>query len=549
MQRLEPYWVYQSASRSFTPATILFDERVQSVIPSERGGGRYVVPGFLDIHMHIESSMTTPTEFSRVALAHGTTTIVADCHEVTNVFGVKGLGRFMNLPVLNDTFYAVPSSVPATSGDLETCGGVIDEAEVRQIAKDRRIICLGEVMNAHDLLSEGDNRTRRIIKAFHEMRPECPIEGHCPKLTGGSLDRFIAGGVDSDHCLQTPSSIRERAAKGMFVEIQYKSLTKENIDTLKEYPGFFSFVTDDVMPDTLIAEGQLDRVLRKAIRLGMKSEDVIYAATWAPAMRMHLVDRGMIAPGKLADFVVLDDLDTLSIAQVYKHGKLVYDRDAGMDPQATLPAFGEEILHSVRRSPVKPEDFLLRIAPGTHQIVHVDHVAPGTMTRKTVRSAPITDGTYHAADVSILASVERYGNQAPVVPVPMLHGLSKPGAICSTWSHDSHNLLVMATSAEFAARAVNLVIEHQGGIATVGPEGEYFVPLAYGGIVSLERMDTLAEQIRHVRSWLRNHGYQADDEVMSFAVLALPVSPEVRASDKGIVDVASGALIDWRDAR
>lgn len=548
MKRLEHCQVYQSARRGFAPATILFDDRVQSVSPSEKGGGRYVVPGFIDIHMHIESSMTTPTEFSRVTLPHGTTTIVADCHEVTNVFGIEGLGQFMGLEVLNDTFYAVPSSVPATSSLLETCGGTIDGPEVRRLAKDRRIICLGEVMNAHDLLAGGDNRTKRIIQVFRESRPECPIEGHCPRLSGSALDRFIASGVDSDHCQQTPSSIRERVEKGMFLEIQYKSLTRENIDALKEFPGFFSFVTDDVMPDTLMGEGQLDRVLRKAIRLGMRPEDVIYAATWAPAVRMHLVDRGMIAPGKLADFVVLDDLDSLSIAQVYKRGKLVYDRDAELVPHVTLPSFGSGILQSVRRDLVRADDFVLRIPNGSHQVVHVDHEAPGTLTRKTIRTVTVTDGTYHAPDVSILASVERYGHQAPVVPVPMLHGLSKPGAICSSWSHDSHNLLVMASDAKFAALAVNLVIKRQGGIATVDPEGEQFVPLAYGGIVSLEPMERLGKEILQVRAWLRDHGYQADDEVMSFAVLALPVSPVVKVSDKGIVDVATGTLIDWRDA-
>lgn len=548
MSKLEHCLVFQSASRTFVPASIEFDDRVSRIIPAQRAEKRYVVPGFLDIHMHIESSMTNPLEFSRATLPHGTTTIIADCHEVANVFGVAGLKRFMDIPVLNDTFYAVPSSVPATSSLLETNGGSIDAREVRDLAQDPRVRCLGEVMNAHDLLTDGDNRTKRIIRAFRGTRPECPVEGHCPKLSGADLDRFIACGVDSDHTAQSPASIREKAGKGMFLEIQYKSLSRENMEALAPYPGFFSFVTDDVMPDTMTSEGHLDRVLRKAIRLGMKPEDVIYAATWAPAVRMRLFDRGMIAPGKLADFVVLDDLESLSIVQVYKKGKLVYDRDKGVSPSAELPAFPEAVLHSIQRRPVRPEDFRLTIPNGLHKIVHVDHAAPGTLTRKTVRSVEIADGSYHAPDVSILASVERYGHESPIVAVPMLHGLSKPGAICSSWSHDSHNLLVMASDEIYAAKAVNLVIEGQGGIATVDEKGSFFVPLSYGGIVSLESMETLGEKIHRVRLWLREHGYVADDEVMSFAVLALPVSPEVKVSDKGIVDVRAGSLIDWRDA-
>lgn len=550
MRTLEQCLVFQSASRRFVPLDIVFDDRVRSLLPSRIGEGkrRYVVPGFVDIHMHIESSMTTPGDFSRVSLMHGTTTIVADCHEVTNVFGVEGLKAFMDLPVLNDTFYAVPSSVPATSSALETSGGRIDEEETRLLAKDPRIRCLGEVMNAHDLLTEGDNRTRRIIKAFRETRPECPVEGHCPRLTGAELDRFIASGVDSDHTGQTPASIREKADKGMFLEIQYKSLTPENLEALRPYAGFYSFVTDDVMPDVLVHEGQLDRVLRKAVALGHPVEEVVFAATYAPALRMHLNDRGMIAPGKLSDFVVLDDLDTFAIAQVFKRGKLVYDRDGGVRPTITLPSFGEDVLHAIRRKPVREEDFVLRIPNGEHAVLHIDHADRGTTTRRAVRTVRITDGTYHAPDVSIVASVERYGHEAPVVPVPLLHGLSRPGAFCSSWSHDSHNLLVLASDPSWAARAVNLVIERQGGMAAVGPAGTLFVPLAYGGIVTTRPLEELAEGVGAMRRWLRAHGWQADEEVMSVCVLALPVSPALKVSDKGLVDVKEGRLVDWRDA-
>jgi adenine deaminase len=547
MNRLQNVWLFNTARRSFEPRSLAFDEHIRSVASAKRVTERWVVPGFIDIHMHIESSMTTPTEFSRFTLPHGTTTIVSDCHEVANVFGVDGLLSFMNQPVLNDTYYAVPSSVPATSSALETSGGSIDEQEVALLCKEKKIIALGEVMNANDLFSFEDNRTKRIIRTFLSLRPECPVEGHCPRLTGEELDAFIASGVDSDHTEQTPESIAEKAAKGMFLEIQWKSLNERNVKALENLSGFFSFCTDDVMPDTLQREGHLDRILRKAIALGMKVEDAIFAMTWAPAVRMRLFDRGMLAPGKLADFIVLDDLDKLSIVQVWKRGKLVYDRDKDIAPAFVddSSAFG---LDSIKRNPVSPEDFRLRIPNGTHNIVHVCHQEGTTMTKKVVRECVIKNSFYEEHGINILASVERYGHQSPIVPVPMLCGLEKSGAICSSWAHDSHNLLVMATNPELASLAVNMVIEKGGGIAVVDEEGSFFLPLSFGGIVSLKPMEKLSEGVAYIRLWLRTHGFKATDEVMSFAVLALPVSPEVKVSDKGMIDVRSKRLISWRDA-
>lgn len=553
MSKLENLWLYNTAYQSFDWGAITFEKTIGHVdrrFGEDGDEGLYLIPGFIDIHMHIESSMTTPTEFSNAVLGHGTTTIVADCHEVANVFGAEGLSDYMDLSSEIDVFYAIPSSVPSTSEELETCFGSIDAQEVEQLCKREDIIALGEIMNANDLFSDQDNRTKRIIEAFKHFKKGCPIEGHCPKIEGELLSRFIASGVDSDHTHQSARSIKEKTSAGMFLEIQNKSINKETIKALsdEQLRDFFCFCTDDVMPDVLVDKGHLDAVLRNALSNGMKVEHAIYAATHTPSRRMRLFDRGQIAPGKIADFILLDDLERLHIHSVYKAGKKVYDAQTGLLDRLPVPQIDDRYLHSFNRSPVKAADFDSTLPAGDHDILVIEREETTTFTRFGKQHIS-TDGSsfdFNSHGLSLIAAVERYGHHSPIIPAFMKNGLTKGGAICSSWAHDSHNMLVLSTSLEYAARAVNLVLENQGGIALVDDWTERFIPLRYGGIIALQTMEELAMQVKEVRTWLQEHGYKAQEEVMNFAVLALPVSPQLKISDKGLVDVVHKKLVDWK---
>lgn len=554
MDRIENIWIYNSADRSFHYGSFSYDERFEEVSCEASsvfsGKGECVIPGLVDCHMHIESSMLPPSSFSHVAAKHGTTTMISDCHEISNVAGVPGLKEFMHQKTVNHAFYAIPSSVPASSAELETTGGVFDAAEVRALSGEKDIICLGEVMNAKDLFSEGDNRTKRMIREFVRCFPHCPVEGHIARLSGRELDRFLSYGVSSDHTEQTVSSLLEKLSKGVFIQLQYKAITEEIISVLDGvYDGHFSLVTDDVLPDTLVYDGQLDRVVRKAIASGLSPERAVYAATYAPCNHMHLDDRGMIAPGKLADFIILEDLESFSIKEVYISGSCVYRKGEGMLVPVPETTLSSGCSSSIRRSEVKAEEFSLKAyRSGVQTITAIGHQEGSTMTLR--RSVEVEVGPsleLPLEKINILASVERYGHNAPVIPVPLVDGLSKEGAIASSWAHDSHNILVLATSPELAAEAVNEVIRLQGGIVCVDSTSLIKVPLGYGGIVSLEDPEDLAFGISAVRSWLREHGYKAIDEIMSFAVLGLPVSPEVKVTDKGLVDVKEKKIIDWRE--
>jgi adenine deaminase len=506
--------------------------------------GLWMVPALVDIHMHIESSMTVPAEFSRLALPAGTGTVVADPHEMANVFGIEGIRHFMKAKTDMDIFYGLPSSVPSTDPSCETTGGVIGPEEIAALAEDSRTLCLGEVMNVHGL---GDGVTGKVIAAFKKARPGSPIEGHCPRITGSALSAFIAAGVWADHTHQTPASMLEKISKGMFIEIQRKSLTAENVRAIVENALYehIALVTDDVMPDDLV-KGHLNLLVQEAIRLGMRPEDAVYCATYTPSRRMMLHDRGAIAPGRIADFILLKDLATFEIASVYKRGKRVEKEPFSENTGGFPPHF----YTSVRRNPLAREHFVPPL-PSGFQGREIRCVTMGidfhsTFTRRGYRVCPVRDGTlrWHEAGICLIAVIERYGHEAPVsfgFGEGMFEGMPKEtGALATSLAHDHHNLLVLGTSEADMVLAANTVIARQGGLAAVRDRAlAAFVPLPVGGIVSEAPVEITAESLRVFREVMEGLGYRHQNGIMSLCTLSLLVSPELKISDKGLFDVSS----------
>lgn len=511
-----------------------FDEEVD-------GTGRYLIPGLIDIHMHIESSMTTPTEFSNTVLPFGTTTIVADAHEIANVFGIEGLVKFMSEDTVLDIFHAIPSSVPSTNEFLETSGGQIDAAEVRELLKQEKIIALGEVMNYHDVVSSKDTKIKRIIEAFREERPFAPIEGHIPNLTGVELAKFISAGIGSDHTQQTPDTIYSRINNGVLVQVQEKSIKKENIEVLKNLDGNYCFVTDDVMPDHLYSKGHLNHCLKLAIELGLQPEKAIYASTYVPACRMNLTDRGVIAPGKKADFIILSDLNTFELEAVYKNGKQIKDEK---QPLSNKPEYQ---IPSIALKEYSIDDFILKSDQDRIQLRVMERNATSTYTKEVIQEVTVKDGVvdWKSAGLCLVAVYNRYVEKTKPAIGFLANSFVKDGAICSSWAHDSHNLIVMGNDIEKMYQCLDTVVRNQGGMAVYNQELT-FLPLRYGGIVSLEPMQTLAEKVGMIRQEMTTLGYQSHNAIMSFAVLTLPVSPELKITDKGYVRVSTQELLDWK---
>lgn len=302
---------------------------------------KQIVPGFIDIHMHIESSMLTPTSFSNAVLRRGVTTVVAEPHEIANVCGIEGIKHFIEASKLAemDIFIALPSSVPSTRVDLETTGGVLNENEMMELYKMPEVISVGEVMNYRDIIKNScDLPIARFLRNLEKYDPRATIEGHCPQLTNFELSRFLWKRIQADHTEHNLDEIKDRVRRGMFLEIQMKMLRKEILSYLCDNNLYdhFSFITDDTMPDSLVYEGQLDAVIRQAIKLGVPREMVFYCTSETAARRMKLVDRGRLLPGYLADCVVIEKNETLDILAVYKNGKRVEQNSAELSAQNKL---------------------------------------------------------------------------------------------------------------------------------------------------------------------------------------------------------------------
>lgn len=557
-------WVYMTFRQCFEKRDVaVLGGRFLSVLPEISGApvldaqGKYMIPGFIDIHMHIESSMTYPEEFSKTALPHGTTTVVADAHEIANVFGMEGIEAFLKQQTEMDIFYAIPSSVPATSRELETSGAAVGEAEVEALLKDDRILCLGEVMNFKSLVSEEEETAiQRFIQMCRKERGrDIRVEGHCPKISGADLNRFIYAGVDADHTEQTPESVLEKTDLGMFLELQMKSLKPEVVKTVCENGLYenIALITDDTMPDKLL-EGQMNRIVAKAVQMGMPAEKAVYCATYTPARRMHLDDRGIIGPGKLADFVLLDDLESFQPAAVFKSGKnICRDKSAAHEKEAKpeMPAllFPPHFYQSVNCKKAKAEDFVLKTdIPCNMVTANVMKISTfGTATEHVKRDIPVRNGEicWQEAGLCLAVIFERYGKNGNVAYGLAEGAFKKKGAAATTWSHDSHNLLVVGNSQEDMALAQNRILELQGGyVVSAGGRIEAEAALPVGGIISDEPLEKLAEDLGNVRAAMKNLGYENNNEIMSMSTLALPVSPALKMTDYGYLEVKSQERIE-----
>lgn len=507
--------------------------------------GKFIVPGFVDIHLHIESTMLTPAEFSQGIIVHGTTTAVTDPHEIANVFGLKGVQTMMQMPDRPaDIFYGIPSSVPSTP--FETTGGDLGPEEIRALAKDPKNLCLGEVMNFHDLASTENTKTKQLIQVMREERGRPIIEGHCPKLTGLDLQKFLFAGVDADHTQQTIESFIEKVNLGMFVELQAKSLSADLMKEIQKENRIehCCLVTDDTMVDALYFEGHLSRVYRQAVQLGLPIEDALYLSTYTPARRMGLTDRGSIAPGKLADFLLVDGLEDLSLHRVYKNGLPVEVKPIS----ETDRKFPKEYYHSVNLDPLKEEDLQV-LAPendGDAVLCRVMEMnSQSTFTEEAEVKVPIENNFLKWQDlgVALVAVFDRYTGKNRAFGFTKGACL-KRGAVATTYAHDHHNLLVLGHSVEDILVAANRAIRIQGGMV-ISEKGNVLaeIPLPVAGILSDQPLAVIAEQMKQFRSCLEELGWEHHNPIMSLGTLSLPVSPALKISDLGLIDVKKGKIV------
>ena len=508
------------------------------------GNNKYMIPGLIDIHMHIESSMTIPSEFSKAAIKQGVTTVVADPHEIANVFGIEGIKEFIKSKEKLDIFYGIPSSVPSTSNHLETTGGEITVNEVKELLSYENILCLGEVMNFKDLIEDENSAINNIINVSKDKK--IPLEGHCPKIDGVDLSFYIYRGVDGDHTQQSVASLEEKIKNGMFIEMQHKSMTTENIKFLVENNLYehFALATDDVMADKL-TKGHLNELVKEAVNLGMSIENAIYVATYTPAKRMRLFDRGTIAPGKIADFILLDDIKNFDIYEVYKNGEVVFNRFNGLKEKYFMKKsnFDKKFYNSIKLNKITKENLLVKVPEKYNNKVTcrtMNIMKNTTFTEEGEVSLDVENNflKWENSNCALIAVFERYGKNNNISFGLVQGEIIKEGAVATTWAHDNHNVMVMGRNVEDMALAVNKLIDFNGGYIVVKDNNILAkLELPIGGIVSDEPIEVVGEKLGKVRSAMKELGYNHMNEIMSFSTLSLPVSPAIKITDKGLIDV------------
>lgn len=438
-----------------------------------------------------------------------------------------------------DIFYAIPSSVPSTTMDRETTGGIIGVTEVRELLEHPKVIALGEAMNFKGITTEPDSLIRQILRETQVLKPFMPLEGHIPRVSGEDLAKFMFVGLTADHTHQSPDSILEKAKNGIFLEFQKKSITPENMAVINHYNLYehMALITDDIMVDDFVT-GHLDANVRLAIAAGLPAEEAIYTATYTPARRMGFQDRGAIMTGYQADFILLDDVPSFKIATVYKNGKQVSTAHPDM-------YFPESFYQSVQCRPLTEADLSFKVEKAmTCNVIAIQKV--GTFTEHVQRTVAEKDGflDWENSGLALIVVMERYGKNGNIGYGFVENALNEKGAIATTWAHDHHNVMIMGTSIADILAAQHAVLDMQGGyVVSVDGVIAASCPLPIGGILSDEPVPVLGKKLGEVRREMQRLGYKNTNEIMSFSTLSLPVSPKLKITDFGMMDVHTHELI------
>ena len=499
-------------------------------------GGRWIVPGFVDAHLHLESPKLLPDEFARLVLPLGTTTVVADPHEIANVLGTDGvhwlLDSCADLPL--DVFFMASSCVPAS--EFESPRRPLSTGDLEALMRRRRVIGLAEMMNFPGVVSGFASELAKL-----ELDGAAHVDGHAPSLLGKSLNAYASAGIRSDHEARTVEEGRERLQAGMWLLIREASGARNLRDLLplvKEYgPGRIAFCTDDREPEHIADEGHVNSMVRTAVAEGIAAEDAVIMASLNPAVWHGLNEIGAVAPGYQADLLVLDDLESFVPELVLKRGKPVAEI-----PRPEVP---EWVKHTVRIRAVASNHFAI---PWDGGRAHVIGVVPDQIVTESLIEEPSTiDGLAVAdseKDLAKIAVLERHLGTGRI-GLGFVRGFGlKSGALASTVAHDAHNIVVVGMNDHDMARAVVRLSETGGGVVVTEGRGvRAELPLQVAGLLSTARLDEVLQRSRACVEGARNLGCELHSPFQTMAFLALSVIPSLKITDRGLVDVDRFELV------
>lgn len=532
--------------RTFFTGEVVVEEgkiaAVKQLAPaSEPLRGPFILPGFTDAHVHIESSMLVPSEFAKLAVVHGTVSTISDPHEIANVCGIKGV-EFMieNGKTVPFKFnFGAPSCVPATG--FETAGAVLTAADVKELLEREDVLYLSEMMNFPGVL-HGDEEVMKKIKAAHELGK--PVDGHAPGLRPPLSDQYIAAGISTDHECFFYEEALDKLKAGMKIIIREGSAAKNFealIDLIDEHAPMLMFCSDDKHPDSLV-EGHINRLCARAVAKGKNVFDVLQAACVNPVLH-YKTNTGLLRPGDAADFIVVEDLQQFKVVQTYVQGMLVAENGQSLIQTKTATTINH--FHCDEK-PVRDFEFHLNRF-GTadeenfEQVYVVEALDGQLITNKLkepISSFSVSNGIINAnteKDLLYMVVVNRYQN-APVAKCFVKNFGLKKGAVASSVAHDSHNIIAVGVDANSIARAVNLIIKAKGGVSAADAHNDYILPLPVAGLMSTDDGYKIAADYSRLDRVAKEMGSCLSAPYMTLSFMALLVIPHLKLSDCGLFD-------------
>lgn len=500
--------------------------------------GKLVLPGFIDAHIHLESSMVTPAEFAKAVVAHGTTTVITDPHEITNVMGIDGVEYMIqasqNLPI--DVHFMMPSCVPAT--EIDESGAELDCKDIDLYLDNKKVLGLAEMMNYVGVINGDKNVLSKIVtsQAHHKK-----IDGHAPELSGNDLNAYIAAGVYSDHECSTFENALEKLRKGQFIMIR-EGTAAHNLKALmplltQQYYSRCMFATDDKHPSDLLYGGHIDYIVKQALKNGADPIVALKTATHHAARYFLLNNKGAIASGYLADIVVVDNLEDLNVETVFKRGKLVFDGEVKDFSAPTVDEkLAEKCFDTFHLDSVTPSSFKVDGKLGLIGLVG------GELLTRNLGTADKIDVEN---DILKIACIERHKGTNHI-GVGYVKGYSlKSGAVATSVAHDSHNIITVGCNDDDIAVAVNAIKDSKGGIAVVeNGKIKALLELPIAGLMSDEPLTTVNEKLENAKSSAYELGADKSiDPFMTLSFLSLPVIPSLRITTKGVFDAENWKML------
>lgn len=517
---------------------IRFDNgRIKQILKTDGAPDRYIMPGLIDSHIHIESSMLIPSEFARLAVRHGTVATVSDPHEIANVCGMEGVEYMIengkSVPLKFS--FGAPSCVPATP--FETAGAALGVTEVEELLSRNEIAYLAEMMNWPGVLNDDPEVTAKIDAALKRNKP---VDGHAPGLTGERAEKYASAGISTDHECTTKEEAIDKIKAGMLITIREGSAAKNYdalIGLLEDYPNKIMFCSDDKHPDDLV-RGHINELIRRSRELGYDLFDILHAACVLPVKHYNL-DVGLLREGDPADFIVVDHPDSMNVKQTWIDGHLVFS-----DDKIHFPIIEAPVINRFSADPVSASDLQIR-SDRTEQDVIVARDGE-LITGREKAELKVENGVVHAdpdSDILKVVVVNRYEKAKPSAAFIRNFGI-RNGAIASSVAHDSHNIIAVGSDDESIARAINLIIKSKGGISAVHGDEEDLLPLPVGGIMSDQDGETVAAGYERLTAISRNLGSTLKAPFMLISFMALLVIPSLKISDKGLFDGESFEFVE-----